>query len=430
MTKREIGKYILVSLLSAGADKASCNIRSTRIDEFNMDNGNINLLRTNFATNISLKAIQDSRSGSVSINSSDKETLDKAVSECIEAAGASMIEEAEDISEIVENCVVGSESEADMEMLYFRLQEFIRDTAERFPRIILNRINASFTSGSHIYMNTNRVDLEELYSKYDINISFSARDKDTSSSLSSYSFTAVSLDKPFLKIGNLAAVLEQTDGCIYPKPMEGKFEGTVILVPDVLNRMLNSLYIVLSDSPLIDRTSRWKNSLGERVADPRLTLSCNYSDKDIVTSGCKITYDGYLAGDVTVIDHGVLKSFLVSRFGSKKTGIPRSLNYGGAYIIEPGDKSLEEIIASVDKGLLVGYLSGKNPDSSGEITGVAKNSFLIENGIIRYAVNETMISCNLLDILMNIRGISGEQVTNGYYKLPYIAFDGVVISGK
>jgi PmbA protein len=137
-----------------------------------------------------------------------------------------------------------------------------------------------------------------------------------------------------------------------------------------------------------------------------------------------------LAGDVTVIDHGVLKSFLVSRFGSKKTGIPRSLNYGGAYIIEPGDKSLEEIIASVDKGLLVGYLSCKNPDSSGEITGVAKNSFLIENGIIRYAVNETMISCNLLDILMNIRGISGEQVTNGYYKLPYIAFDGVVISGK
>lgn len=431
MTNKETGNYILNALISAGADKAACNIRSTRTDELNIDNGNINLLRTNFTDNISLKAIKDNRSGLIRINSGDKETVDNAVSDCMEAVRASMVEEAEDISGITENCVVGSEAEADMDMLYFRLDELVKDTAERYPRIILNEIHAAFISGSHIYMNTNGVDLEELYNKYDVDISFSARDKDTSSSLSEYSIAAGNLDRPFLEIGNLAQVLEQTDSCIYPKPMEGKFEGTVILMPDVLNRMLNSLQsIVLSDNPLIDKTSQWKDALGKQVADTKLTLSCNYSDKEIIAAGNIITGDGYKAEDVTVIDKGVFKAFLVSLFGSKKTGIPRSLNYGGAFVVEPGDKSLEEIIASVDKGLLVGYLSGKNPDSSGEISGVAKTSFLIENGRIKEAVNETMISCNLLNILKNIMAISREQVTNGYYKLPYIAFDGVVISGK
>ena len=78
----------------------------------------------------------------------------------------------------------------------------------------------------------------------------------------------------------------------------------------------------------------------------------------------------------------------------------------------------------------MGALSGNQPDSSGEVTGVAKTSFLIENGRIKGAINETMISCNLLELLKNIRGISKEQSCNGYYKLPYIAFDGVTISGK
>jgi BASS family bile acid:Na+ symporter len=50
----------------------------------------------------------------------------------------------------------------------------------------------------------------------------------------------------------------------------------------------------------------------------------------------------------------------------------------------------------------MGALSGKQPDSSGEVSGVAKTSFFIENGKIKGAINETMISCNLLDMLKNI----------------------------
>jgi PmbA protein len=431
MKNKEAGSCILSSLTASGADKADCNVSCTRVDELNINNGNINLLRSIFTTSITMKAIKDRKSGIISVNSSNKETLDKAVSDCMEAAEVSLVEEAEDIAEMTENCVVGSEAEVDLEMLHFRLEELVKDTAKRFPKIILNEINAVFESGSRVHMNTNGVEMEEFYHHYEVMIEFSARDKDTSSSVSSYSIATENLDQPFLEIGNLAQVFKQTEGSIYPKPLEGKFEGTILLMPNVLHKILSSLQgLLLSDGPLINGTSQWKNALGKEVAAPAFTLSCDYSDRVLVSSGSIITHDGYRVEDLTVIDHGVLKSFLVSRFGSRKTGIPRSKNYGGYFVVEPGDQSLEDIISSIDKGILMGALSGNQPDSSGEVTGVAKTSFLIENGKIKGAINETMISCNLLDMLKNIRAISREQICSGHYKLPYIAFDGVVISEK
>ena len=88
------------------------------------------------------------------------------------------------------------------------------------------------------------------------------------------------------------------------------------------------------------------------------------------------------------------------------------------------------MLASIDKGLFVGGFSGGNPGANGEFSGVAKNSFLIENGKIKCAVTETMINGNLADILQNITAVSKEQLCDGSAVVPYIAASGVVISGK
>lgn len=53
-----------------------------------------------------------------------------------------------------------------------------------------------------------------------------------------------------------------------------------------------------------------------------------------------------------------------------------------------------------------------------------------ENGEGKYALSETMVNGNLGDIVKNIRDISKEVVCDGSSVVPYIAVDGVVISGK
>ena len=99
-------------------------------------------------------------------------------------------------------------------------------------------------------------------------------------------------------------------------------------------------------------------------------------------------------------------------------------------MVKAGEKSIDEIIAGIDRGILVGRFSGGDPGTSGDFSGVAKNSFMIENGKIAYPLSEVMISGNLAELLVNLRDVSAETVEDGYGSMPYMAFDGVTISGK
>lgn len=191
--------------------------------------------------------------------------------------------------------------------------------------------------------------------------------------------------------------------------------------------MLISNYI--SDGVVINGTSLWLDKVGEQVASDKLTISKKPFDERIVC-GERGTQDGFRTEDVTLIEKGVLKTHSLSLYAANKTGRPVVKNTGWSLVVEPGDKPLSEIIKSVDKGLILGGYSGGEPGANGEFSGVAKNSFYIENGEIKYALSETMVNGNLGDVFKNVRDISKEIVCDGSSVVPYIAVDGVVISGK
>ena len=86
------------------------------------------------------------------------------------------------------------------------------------------------------------------------------------------------------------------------------------------------------------------------------------------------------------------------------------------------------MIKGIDNGILLNRFSGASPGPSGDVSGVAKNSFLIENGAVAGALKETMVSFNIIDVLGKI-DISKERCCNGYSILPWCCFDGITISG-
>jgi PmbA protein len=120
----------------------------------------------------------------------------------------------------------------------------------------------------------------------------------------------------------------------------------------------------------------------------------------------------------------------VTLYGSNKTGFPKAENMGDCYMIEPGDMALEEMIQSTPRGVLLGRFSGGNPSQNGDFSGVAKNSFYIENGQIQYPISETMVSGNIVEMLNNIEQISKERNNDGFQCLPWIQVNGITISGK
>ena len=126
----------------------------------------------------------------------------------------------------------------------------------------------------------------------------------------------------------------------------------------------------------------------------------------------------------------MLESFALSLYAANKTGNSRAKNASGALVIAPGDADLDSMIKGIERGLIVGRFSGGEPGASGDFSGVAKNSFLIENGKITGPVSETMINGNLAALMKNVRAISAETVCDGTSVLPYAAFEGVTVSGK
>jgi PmbA protein len=181
---------------------------------------------------------------------------------------------------------------------------------------------------------------------------------------------------------------------------------------------------------LVAETSRWKDSLNTKVTDSKLTMRLSPFRPDVV-AGERYTADGYLSEDMDIIRDGVLKSFVLSLYGAKKTGKPRARSTAAGNLeVNPGFVSLKDMIKSVDNGVLVNRFSGASPSPSGDISGIAKNSFLIKNGAVTDALSETMLSFNIVDILRNIPAISTERCTNGSWILPWCCFDGVTISGK
>ena len=78
----------------------------------------------------------------------------------------------------------------------------------------------------------------------------------------------------------------------------------------------------------------------------------------------------------------------------------------------------------------MGGFSGGHPGVSGDFSGVAKNSFYIEDGKIQGAVSETMINGNLEKVFQNVTAVSKEVSMDGASVMPYLATEGIVISGK
>jgi PmbA protein len=429
---KDISLYALEALKKAGAQKASCSAHRGRKNELNVEANQFSLLRTLFEDGISLKALVDGKKGTAYVNKLDKDSIDQAVADCVTLAASATPDEAEDIAPKAENKTFDqSMGGGDMDKLFNRTKEFLEQTKDEYPKIILESVIGTVNNYESSYVNSNGVEFGQVSENYYMGTMFSAKDGELSSSFNGYGAVINSLAVPFMDIGLQRTLLEDSVKSLNTRMVEGKFEGKVILLPTGGDMLWGTLLqCFLGDFSMISDTSRWKDALNTVVADSKLSFMASPLHPSII-GGERFTGDGFESKNFDFIRDGVLKSFALSLYGANKTGKPRALNTAfGNVEVAAGATSLADMIKSVDKGILMGRFSGASPGPSGDISGVAKNSFMIENGQVTDALGETMISFNILDALMNIPSISKERCLDGYSILPWCCFDGITISGK
>ena len=412
-------------------EKYSYTLVQSEKQEMNLENGEFKLMRTVFNNNGSVKVFAGAKMGSAGGNDLTEGGLRKLTAEAKAAAESATEDPCHDLAPNQgEDVFRQGIYEPDMDRFMERIREFLETAAREYPKVRIMMGIASYDRWNWFSRNSNGTQFECFGGQYYFGIEICASDGETTTGLDYTGFGMKTLDTPFMEMGAVRRHMEDIQNSIHPETIQGKFEGTVILTPGSTEDfiwMLLSNYT--SDSVIIDGTSQWLDKVGEQVADEKLTVSLKPYDERII-NGERGTANGFRSEDVTIIDRGMLKTHRLSLYGANKTGRPVVKNTGSDLVVEPGDRTLEEIIASIDKGLILGGFSGGNPGTNGEFSGVAKNSFLIENGKIKGAVTETMVNGNLGEAFRNIRGISKELLCNGDSVIPYIAVDGIIVSGK
>ncbi len=426
MIDRAFAERSLEAVLRRGFQKARVRLVSTDQHELQAEFGRANLLRTTHNTELGLLGIVDDKQGSLMLNNVDDEALADAVEDLWAVASGSRADPANDIAQTQPKRVFRNGPEApDLDLMYERVAEAIDHAKSKYPTLKMGNTAISFGSRHALFLNSNGVDFDTTRNAYHSSLMFTARDGTDVSSFNYTGVTLAALDKPLVSHATTDLLMKQTTEQVRTKKVPGKFTGDLIITPDCIGDFLSFLIGNIGNQPLISGTSLYKHSLGQRVADAALTLR---SQPRNLVGGYFVTGDGYEVQNATVVEDGVLRSFLLDQYGSRKTGLTRAVTGGGAWVVDAGATPLAEMIRDVKAGILITRFSGGRPNDKGDFSGIAKNSYYIDNGAVAFPISETMVSGNLAALLTSIVSISSERADFGSGIFPWVRVSGIGIS--
>ena len=198
----------------------------------------------------------------------------------------------------------------------------------------------------------------------------------------------------------------------------GKY--TVILEPAAGIVLLENLYGSL-DARNADEGRSFlsmpggKTRLGEKLVDERVNISSDPHNEELPTF--HYTNDGQPMIKRSWIEKGVVKNLFYSRYWAQQKGVP-SVPAPDAIIMDGGTASIEDLIKSTEKGILVTrlwYIRTVDPQTL-LYTGLTRDgTFYIENGEIKFPVKNFRFNESPVIMLNNLetlgrpeRTISGE----------------------
>jgi len=205
----------------------------------------------------------------------------------------------------------------------------------------------------------------------------------------------------------------------------------VVLEPTMTSGLLRFVYACISGRSVDRRQTFLADSLGKKVGNDLVTIV----DDGLLIGGlgsAPFDGEGIPRRRTPVIEKGVLRNFLMDVTTARKLKMSPTGNSGGPSNLywEKGTSKPEDIIASVDKGLLLTGTMGQGEDpTTGDIS---KGAFglWIEKGEIAYPVSEITISANLKNLLNNVEMVGTDLVFDRSVCGPTVKFAEATVGGR
>ncbi|MCZ6598564.1 MAG: TldD/PmbA family protein [Planctomycetota bacterium] len=211
-------------------------------------------------------------------------------------------------------------------------------------------------------------------------------------------------------------------------------EYTVVLEPNAVSAiLLFASYQGFGAREVDEQSSFLCGRTGERAFAEALTIVDDASNE--VYPGLPFDGEGTPKRVVPLVERGVLTGPVTDRAYARKLGLectghaqPQPDAHGPLatnLVVAAGDQSIEELIAGVDRGLLVTQFHYTNMIEPRDLTltGMTRNgTFLIENGEVKGAVKNLRFTETLVKALSSVSGVGREREIAG------ALFDGEIVA--
>jgi len=204
--------------------------------------------------------------------------------------------------------------------------------------------------------------------------------------------------------------------------------------------LLSNIFEAVDGESIYRKASFLAGKLGERIASENVTIIDDSTIPGLFGTS-PFDDEGVPTRRTVVIDRGVLSSYLLNTYTARKLGLRTTGNAArgitgnasvghGNLFLQKGERSPQEIIRGIGKGLYVTELigSGVNTVTGDYSRGAA--GLWIENGELAYPVSEITIASTLQQMLMDIASIGSDLEFRGSVASPTLMIGEMTISGQ
>jgi PmbA protein len=204
--------------------------------------------------------------------------------------------------------------------------------------------------------------------------------------------------------------------------------------------LISNIFEAVDGDSVYRKASFLADKLGQRVASENVTI---IDDSTIAGLFGTSPFDdeGVPTRRTVVIDRGILTSYLLNTYTARKLGLRTTGNAArgltgnasvghGNLFLEKGERSPEEIIRGIGKGLYVTELIGSGVNTvTGDYSRGAAGQW-IENGEFAYPVSEITIASTLQQMLMDFAAIGFDLEFRGSVAAPTLMIGEMTVSGQ
>jgi PmbA protein len=214
----------------------------------------------------------------------------------------------------------------------------------------------------------------------------------------------------------------------------------VVFDPQTAASLLRHLAGAIAGPSLYRRASFLLDRVGERIAAESVTI---VDDPLLPGAPGSRPFDGegVTARRTTIVDHGVLQSYLLDSYSARRLGL-RTTGHAARspgdsptvapsnFFLAPGAHTPEAIVGSVERGLYVTELIGFGVNTvTGDYSRGAAGLW-IEDGRLTHAVEEVTIAGALPEMFAGIEMIGDDVVFRSAVTAPTMKIGRMTVAGR